>query len=454
MENNTKYQAEDDRMMDEMFRENLSNHRIEPSSGVWKGISRKLLWKEISRFNFMNLSGVSWIGGAAVVVLVTVTAYFFIKPGNVQRPLSASKEIGMPSATNSPDLSSQVSSLPVSPTVVAPSPSAFLTTVSKVQPVHPGNPAIIPPLVSPDDISARSESQLEKPPVPENLESISSEVLSFAFMSSQPAPDITNGMLTDTLRLQLPGNGSILILKDKIPTPNFFSASFSVLPELSFYKAPNSYSEMNYWMNLGATYHISRFSVGAGISLGYIYDEGKYRIDYQSKDSVGYYENVTGFTVNPQNPDEFIYITKPMNVYDSIQHVADDQTRNRYTYLQVPLLLGYRFIETQHIGITVQTGPAVSFLIGKKEAKPYVDYPNARIIRIENNTPNRVSTSWQLWVTLRIDYRINKTISLFAEPTYKYTFKSFEIPGEESFSNTNSIGLGIGLQVNFGKITR
>jgi len=266
----------------------------------------------------------------------------------------------------------------------------------------------------------------------------------------QPAPDLTLDMLADTLRLVVPGIGNMSVLREKIPSPSFFSASLAVSPEMTMYKSGTTNYEMNYWMNLGVAYHVSRFSVASGVSLGYAFDDGKYLIDYKSKDSVGYYESVTGFTVNPDNPDEIIYTIELKNVYDSIQHVTDDRTRNRYTYLQVPLLLGYRILETSRLGLTLQAGPAVSFLIGKKEAQPYIDYPNARIIRITDNTPVRNSIAWQLWVSLRLDYQITKRFSLFAEPIYKYSFRVYQPGAEGTATNTNSFGLGIGVQYNFG----
>jgi hypothetical protein len=270
-------------------------------------------------------------------------------------------------------------------------------------------------------------------------------------LDAQPSPDLTRGVLTDTLRLSVPGIGDLLVLREKIPVPNFFSASFAIAPEMSVYRSGSTNYEMNYWINLGAAYHISKFSIASGLSLGYVSDDGKYRIDYRSRDSVGYYENVTGFIVNPDNPDEIIYTTELKNVYDSIQHVADDRTRNRYTCIQVPLLFGYRFLETSRLGLTIQAGPAVSFLTGKREAEPYIDYPNARIIRITDNTPVRSSISWQLWVSFRLDYQISRTLSIFAEPTYKYSSRVYKPNAEGTATSTNSFGIGIGVQLNFGK---
>lgn len=294
-----------------------------------------------------------------------------------------------------------------------------------------------------------SERDLSGPVQMTEVSPVITQGIPFIF-DIQPAPDLTRDLLADTLRLSIPGMSDKLVLREKIPSPNFFSASLSVSPEMSIYKSNTTNYEMNCWMNLGAAYHISGFSVASGISLGYVFDDGKYRVDYQSKDSIGYYESVTGFTVNPENPGEIIYTIVLKNVYDTILHVADDRTRNRYTYIQIPLLFGYRLLETSRFGLTLQAGPAVSFLIGKKEAQPSIDYPNARIIRITDNTPVRNSVSWQLWVSLRLDYQITRRFSLFAEPTYRYSFKVYQPGTEGTTTNTNSFGLGIGVQYNFG----
>ena len=120
---------------------------------------------------------------------------------------------------------------------------------------------------------------------------------------------------------------------------------------------------------------------------------GNYRIEYKSFDSIGYYTGVTSFTLGPD--DEILYNTQSVNVYDSLHHQADSRTRDRYTYLQVPLLLGYRILETGRISLAVQAGPALSILLGSREADPVIRYSNATVIRVDDQTPDRTRTSWQ-----------------------------------------------------------
>jgi hypothetical protein len=89
-----------------------------------------------------------------------------------------------------------------------------------------------------------------------------------------------------------------------------------ITPEVSVYRNNNEYSEANYWLNAGVTYHAGRFSVSTGVGLGYVFDHGDYRVNYKSKDSIGYFTSIVFFTVTPGN--EVVFTTKDVAVYDSL----------------------------------------------------------------------------------------------------------------------------------------
>jgi hypothetical protein len=198
-------------------------------------------------------------------------------------------------------------------------------------------------------------------------------------------------------------------------------------------------------------YHLGRFTIQSGLSLGYVYDHADYRINYKSKDSIGYFTSIITFTVNPGNV--IVYTTKDIAVYDSLQHIADDRALNRYTYLRIPIMIGFELFETNRLSIGIKAGPAISFLIGSKEASVIIDYPNARLIRIDNNTLVRVKMNWEIQAALDIEYRLIKNFSLYAEPTYKHYFKPFETQESATITAKDpySIGIEVGARFNFGK---
>jgi len=441
------------RQMDDLFREGLENFRPEPSKDLWKGINQRLWWDEISHFTFTNLSKVFLIGGIAGMMTLITALMVVVVPqtsGSDENSYSTFTELG----SGNTNISIPVSSIS-----------------------NQGNL----PLIGKTNFEEQNENGIPAENIPgANIfpsEDPDQELLTDRLISSGPS-DFTNtplsspGAVDQEINQEFPAymepinNENLLMLNTESwaapamiqniatgnpPIPRFFSIDMGVTPAVTFNGTNSSASKMNFSGDIGFQYHVGKFSIRSGIGISYIADDGLYRIDYKSKDSVGFYNMVVSCAVNQQDPSQIDYVTLQVVVYDSLQHIADDRTRNRYTYLQVPLFAGFRMLETNKLGLTVYAGPMVSFLIGKKEAEPVIDYPNARIIRIDNNTPIRVTTNWQLWLGLRLDYKINKEFSLFAEPNYKYYFKPVTEQNEGIVKNPYSIGLGIGIQYNFGR---
>jgi hypothetical protein len=240
-------------------------------------------------------------------------------------------------------------------------------------------------------------------------------------------------------------------LKTKVEIPQFYSFNLGISPEMSVYRTNDKYSETNYWLNAGVTYHAGRFSVQTGVGLGYVFDHANYRVNYKSKDSIGYFTSIISFIVTPG--DVVVFTTKYIPVYDSLQHIADDRAISRYTYLRIPLMLGYELVETNHFSLGIKAGPVISFLIGSKEAVPYIDYPNSRLIRVEDNTLSRVKMNWEIQAALDLEYRLVKSFSIYGQPYYKHYFKPFATNESTptSAKDPYSIGIEVGIRFNFGQ---
>jgi len=379
MSDSQKTQAESSGGLDQLFRSALENDHIEPSGGVWKGISRKLLRAELAHFNFTNLHKAFWIAGAGALVIGFIFLFTQLRDGttteNASAPLipdriSSGISIGdITSAKYAYNYSRMKTrhENPLSKTVRRNSTSSSTT-------YHAGSQL----LASNNSIHTYT-NQKHEAIVPTNSMTL----------AMVPCELHSLVAIEDTLLRFTTLNGiNNIPLVTKVKTPQFFSLDMGITPEVSVYRNANQYSETNYWLNAGVTYHAGRFSVQTGVGLGYVYDHGDYRVNYKSKDSIGYFTSIIFFIVTPSN--EVIFTTKDIAVYDSLQHAADSRALSRYTYLQIPLLLGFELFETNRLSVTLKAGPAVSFLIGSKEAAPFIDYPNARLIRVDNNSLTRV----------------------------------------------------------------
>ncbi|MEI7662534.1 MAG: outer membrane beta-barrel protein [Bacteroidota bacterium] len=458
--------------MDEFLRKTVEGHSVEPKPGLWKDISRRLLWRELAHFNFTNLSVKSRIAGS-VGVLILAAAFYFLWPGSnpvtpsaesaavsaradisqiaeaSPAPSTAPREVKQPAAgevkiynTNNLTAASGKPKEPsssVKPAVPSLSTSHNTSAYANNIPIRSAKPVAREREITPDYTRAGIAGNGTAPAL--SMESGISQLIPFEASLLEISPG------RDTIITIHNSYGTASFLKTQKNPASFFSASIGVMPELSFYSAPESYSKLNCWADAGVTYHFSRFSLSTSIGLGYVFDRAKYRAEYKSNDSVGYFTNVVSFTVGSNN--EIIYKTVNKSIYDSLLHQDDYRTLNRYTYMQVPLLLGYRLVESGNFSLAFRAGPAISFLLATRKSSSSIEYANARVIRVDDNTPARAHTNWQLWGDLFLEFRINKKFSIYVEPSCKYFLTPMIEQENIRYKAPWSVGLGVGLQLNF-----
>lgn len=274
--------------------------------------------------------------------------------------------------------------------------------------------------------------------------------------SIHPVPSLASlfSLEPDTGRYLRPNLIQLGILppdqKDHNPIPQYLSIGLGFMPELAFYKTTSSYSKVNYWLGADLSYHLWKFYIRPGISIGYMYNNGAYQVNYKRKDSIGFYYQVVSYTIDPHT-GAIIYNTITHAVYDSLIHHGDDQTRNRYEFIQVPLIFGFEFLEVKNFAFSVQAGPVVSFFMADKESQSQItDLTGTRLLTRINSTPPGKSPNWQIWGGLHMDYRIDENFDFYIEPTYKYYFNP--VVGNEivTVKAPWAVGLGIGLKYNFG----
>ena len=466
MSEEPKPQADPTDGFDALFRTTLGNHQIEPSGNVWKSISRKLLWTELAHFNFKNIPKTVWFGTASAVLIGLIFLFNQIPDGNTSEngynpiivkngsPSTSGNSINTQSVnskTNKAKSKSEVKVAKVDIIVHQP----MISTLSPVLAYNKTNQRLSDNKVESSN-PAYSES-LTNSFSPNKLQSKEDRLLSQSGFNFELnfMPHLFSGFLypryvEDTLLRFKTLNGILNVpIKSKVEIPQFYSFNLGISPELSVYRSKEQHNETNYWLNAGVAYHLGKFSLQTGAALGYVFDHGDYRVNYKSKDSIGYFTSIISFIVKPG--DLIVYSTKDIPVYDSLQHIADDRAISRYTYLRIPFILGYQVFETNRLSIGIKAGPAISFLIVSKEASPFIDYPNAKLIRVDNNSLVRVKMNWEVEAALDIEYRLAKKFSIYANPSYKHYFKPFETQESVSASvkDPYSIGIEIGARYNF-----
>jgi hypothetical protein len=203
------------------------------------------------------------------------------------------------------------------------------------------------------------------------------------------------------------------------------------IPTLGIYYTPewmfNTLEGSKFISNFGieGTFHFDRFSVrtGAGLSIG----KGTNELIVEYNDFLGSYNKLDSMQFTWDDPaQQFLpkyYMTK-QEVYDSLMKLDYNKVVKRYTYMQIPLIMGYDFWQTDRISIGLRVGPVMSVLLASKQLSAEYDPGNKRIVSINDISPGQISLNWQVMAGINTSFRLTKGLLLEVEPSVRYYFNS------------------------------
>jgi hypothetical protein len=248
-------------------------------------------------------------------------------------------------------------------------------------------------------------------------------------------------LMTEPVPEALPG------VHDDYGKPGSWLLGLSFTPELVNYPSENRLNTRNYSLDLYTAYRFSGYLIQTGIGAMWSSDNGKYKIDYNQY--LGSYEDVYNITFDTTGGEAIpTYHSETIQVYDTLDHVAVSPTKNKYTYLNIPVLFGYSN-EGRHFGWFIKAGPSLSLLINQNIANYNQSLNQNKIINVENEVPARIKTNWQLIMSGGISLGLSEKLSISLEPIFRYYIKSNYEQNNINSKNPYSVGLRAGLQVNF-----
>ena len=115
--------------------------------------------------------------------------------------------------------------------------------------------------------------------------------------------------------------------------------------------------------------------------------------------------------------------------------------------LQIPLIIGYKFIEHSKFKLALLGGAGFDFNISGKQITPAFNEENAEITRITNNIIYRTKINWRLIFGLNVDYKIAERWSLYAEPTYQQYMTPLYSP--DDIKGTGMFNIEVGIKYSF-----
>ena len=140
--------------------------------------------------------------------------------------------------------------------------------------------------------------------------------------------------------------------------------------------------------------------------------------------------------------------TETVKVFDTVKHVKISNTKRRYTYLHVPLLVGY-MQELRRIDWFVKTGPSLLVMVDKHIPDVMVSEEDYRLLAESSEFPSRIDLQWHYTISAGISYKMGNNFSLNVEPVFRFHIDPAYKRNTISTRNPYSLGLRMGLLLNF-----
>jgi len=444
-----------DHPIDSYFREALKEHRITPSQAAKEAFLKEapLPGKHVNNrrkgFFFLLLSLLTVTCAGILWVVLSPAEHNTMPAGNSisATPLTASDTKIVSANHPEPSSSKKTEGKTEKST---PRESKTGQMFSFKAPVSEQGKAILtmaaePELPSGDDASTASEKEVAE--TGSNAISLPDQSITAPALQSQNA---------DTAIFQKKPDSILPLLSEKKksdPESTIrnrkwqLSASVYYTPEWLF----NTLEGDKFVNNVGieGRFHFGAYSVRTGVGLSITRGSNEIAIAYN--DYLGSYQGLDSISFRWSEEQGYLlsnYYMSNKDVWDSLMKLDHLKNEKRYTYLQIPLILGYDFIHKENFSLGLRVGPTLSVLLQSKQMNENYDPGKNKIIRVNNVTPDRIQTNWQVSGGINARLRLYKRLGVEVEPNVRYYFNSVYEPSDIT-KKPWSVGIRAALTITF-----
>lgn len=390
--------------IDELFRDNISDYELKPSRHVWTKIQNHLAGSS------NNVAKKTLLLSLLMFITTGLTVVLYINPFSTGQDTNSGKNLNTKHIINNKkDIVSSINSYRNQETKSVERPHNNKEEIKNdiieesIQSPEPNNGILQPYTVSTN--SSLKTSNNSHNPKTYNFGNIQKLIAKNYYLNFDDP-------------LYKPQDRRIIDINTYTEKKRKFHAYTGTSVSLGMMYYQNTPDMYTWSADIFAGYKLSKVYIETGIGFQQIKEHGLFRIDFERNDSVGYYQKVTSFEINPNNPDEITYNLKTTTVYDSVAHHIFQSPVYSYNYINVPIKIGYRFLNTDKLILSSEAGLIFGFL--SDITKPKINYydPESKLISITDNTPVRANNTIRLQLSLRASYMVSRTLSVNIQPEF------------------------------------
>ncbi len=208
---------------------------------------------------------------------------------------------------------------------------------------------------------------------------------------------------------------------------------FYYRPELVYNLIESNKLTHNIGYNLAYHFFNGRYSITSGIGLSF--SNGYYEYATEYNEFLGKFDRLDSITFawdrQQYNLIPTIFTTEE-DAFDEQVSVAYAKIYKQHLYLQIPFMMGYDFYRNSRWRVGIRTGPRMSVLIDTKTLTFLPDNGANKVIQINQITPDRIKTNWQLSAGIQLSYATKNRLIIGLEPEFSYYFNSvYESPNQQ-----------------------
>ncbi|MHB1279331.1 MAG: outer membrane beta-barrel protein [Bacteroidia bacterium] len=486
--------------IDDLFRDGLSQHSVEPPMHVWERIDQtrtpvyKLLnnFKQNSRWYLSVAAGLVLMSSAAVMFLTDAPEMDLadgsgttVAPAQIERGTTSESVNPNPNGTavyqgTNPNIDNGASLNPANPSAMENNPSAneYSEEAGSEDGVY-STPPVLPtphsggrmdlPLIREFGTEKRDGNKVvvpyyDVPPVDENREQAPKEIHAVVPPQITPADAETPNANAEVPQAKTEADPLPTPAPDKTTTPEAppIEPSRWALEVLGSYdfmsrriqnadpayvNARKDAEKMGaaYTFQLRAQYRLSDlFALRSGVSFSQHHEKLNFTHTQSNTQIVERQE--TGYILNPINgPTPITYTVRDTVTTTTTTSAKSDNT---YTFIDIPVLLNYTFYTSNKWNLGVSGGPV--FNLAFKQKGQILGPVNNEIIDLNSAAnPFRTYAGVNLMLNLSTSYQLSKQFDILFEPGLRYGMSSLTSKGFGVTQKYSSVNLFTGIRYRF-----
>ncbi len=423
--------------IDELFKDKTGEFEITPSLDVWNKIDSKVFAKK--KFYYREIIAIAFL------LLIGGTTIWFINNNEIEE-LSSSIPTLEPLYKSNPENSNSSNIVSIknqdNTDKISLESKNYNTDFEK-------NSRETESYNGSNMNSKLNQQQFDKPTIIEiaiksEIENVPNTNMSIRTLNNNytsSISSITNNKISTTRE-----NIEVSELIEKKKNFHLYTGASTSASVIYYTETPDQFT---WTADLNFGYKLKRFYIESGIGYQEIKQNGDYRIEYETNDSIGFYNEVVSFELNPNNTNEISYNTNKKTVYDSVEHFTHQSPLYKYNYVNIPLKIGYRFLQHDKLSVSVETGIIFSILSSVVDPKVTYNTPESKLNSIVNYTPEHAKNNIRIHIGLRANYNIARSISLSVQPEFTKFVNSIYTNKVNGNEMPYTMGVRFGLFFNF-----